>query len=301
MGQTHGDPQPCHKGECPDRSQPPHFPRDGRGAPGQELLSSRHCERAPAPTDPHIHVCTHQHARPGAHTPTRSPRRYRRHRALSPVGKYPLCWPNPASSCSSPSPCAPLIPPIPRFYPFICFWVCAWIPSGPQRSGAGDPWGLSRRRGEPRVPGARRGGEGAGRGSRRAALPALPLSLRPRLSTHALAPAPGCRTLFSGDSRTPPGGGSGRAALERSPRTAPRDSAPRGACPSGGTAAPNTTSPGRPPGGGASGVGKRWPGRDWGSGESSEPPRTFQRFYGTCREERVGEEAGLERAVAMWL
>lgn len=85
---------------------------------------------------------------------------------------------------------------------------------GEGRREEGGPWAG-------RLEGKRGGGEGAGPGSRRAGLPALQRAPRPPLPADALAPARGCRSPSPGVSWTPGAGGSGRAALEQSPRTAP--------------------------------------------------------------------------------
>lgn len=87
---------------------------------------------------------------------------------------------------------------------------CGWLGRGCERRGADR--GPRRREG---------GGDGAGSGSRRAALGSLQHAPRQQLSADALAPARGCRTPLRGVSRTPQRGGSGRTALEQSPRTVP--------------------------------------------------------------------------------
>lgn len=131
------------------------------------------------------------------------------------------------------------------------------------------------------------GGEGAGSGSRRAALPALQRAERPRLSADALAPAGACRTPFRGVSPTPRGGGSGRAALDRRPRTAPPSGAQRWVSKLR-RGDPGNQVPGAPSWcWGLGRAGRGWLERDWSLGRPSDAPRTLKGFYGPCLVERV--------------
>ena len=130
------------------------------------------------------------------------------------------------------------------------------------------------------------GGEGAGSGSRRAALPALQRAERPRLSADALAPTVACRTPFRGVSPTPRGGGSGRAALDRRPRTAPPSGAQRW------VSKLRHGDPGHQVPGGPSwcwglGRGKRVAREGLVPWEPFDAPRTLKGFYGPCLVERV--------------
>lgn len=187
-----------------------------------------------------MHVCIHQHTRPHAHTPTRPP--LREHKST-----YPDTEPSPGLGYTRPHlPHAPVPLSLQFIHPLLSWFLslcndsakttdrrCGWLGRGCGSGGAD------------RGPGRREGGgDGAGSGRRRAALPALQRARRPRLSADALAPARGSRTPFRGISRTSRGGGRGRA------RAQPEDSAPGIRRPKVGVQAgarrPQTPSPGTP-------------------------------------------------------
>lgn len=219
--QTHGDPSPVTKMSVPTapsrRTSPAALPqRRSWCRVRDEGLATRWGRNSAAPgvvsapllpqiltytcahTNTHVQAHTRRHAHPGANADTEPSPQLGNTRFTGPTPP-PLAPPLLRVPLSSPHPSVLSI------HSFL--GLRGSVQAAEIRCG----WAVRSERAEGRAPGSgrRRGGEGAGPGHRRAALPALQLSSRPRLSTNALAPARGCRTPFSGDSRTPPGGARG--------------------------------------------------------------------------------------------
>lgn len=182
-----------------------------------------------------MHVCIHQHTRPHAHTPTRPP--LREHKST-----YPDTEPSPGLGYTRPHLPHATVPLSLQFiHPLLSWFLslcndsakttdrrCGWLGRGCGSGGAD------------RGPGRREGGgDGAGSGRRRAALPALQGPRRPRLSADALAPARGSKNAFPWNLPDVPRRRQGpRQSAARGQR--PRDPAPKGGCPSWGAAASDT-------------------------------------------------------------